>query len=93
MKAVIATCHAPKPGMFNEYIQNLKNSAAEGNLKVSGYVIVEGPGCCNHGVFLDGPDKECETLLNHLCIVLNGKWSVTQDDDPAVVEGQFGDLR
>lgn len=86
MKICIAT---PKyPLNFESFITAAKASAAEGGNVITGYVVVQGPGCWNHGVIIEGDDEE--GFAQALAIALMpSKWCIVDDDDPAVVEGQF----
>lgn len=88
MKFNIATVCRPKD--FDGFLQHVRNSVGEGPLELLGYVVVDGPGCYNHGVMLEGPEDHQKMFIETLCYALQpGKYSLAPDDDPAVSEGVF----
>lgn len=53
-------------------------------------MVVDGPGCYNHGVMLSGPAEAQVKFAEMLCIALQpGKYCQAADGDPAVAEGVF----
>lgn len=88
-KFCIATIKRPTD--FDKYVEMVKSSATEhGLIKVIGYTVVEGYGCTNHGIMIEGEENDAETFVRQLCMVLQpGKYSKVFDSDPGVNEGQF----
>jgi len=86
MKAVIATSKCPAD--FEAYLEGIKEWAADSNVVIQGYVVTDGPGCCNHGIMLEGDNSE--QFMNQLTMALMpSRWSAVADSDPAIEAGQF----
>jgi hypothetical protein len=75
------------PTNFDAFLKCIRD-ALQPEDKLLGYVVVEGPGCYNHGVMVEGPTSEA--LIHSITLALQpGKYSLTSDSDPAVNEGAF----
>lgn len=63
-----------------------------GILEIKGLTLMEGRGCWNYGIIVEGTDAE--NWINQVTNALQpAKWSLQSDNDPGVEEGQFEDLR
>ena len=66
---VIATLKDLRPH-WNEIAETIQNQKAFKDIKVRGLKLVEGPGCLNLGLSLEGPKKEAELLVKNLTLSL-----------------------
>lgn len=82
----IATLMSPKPG----FIPRLREIAKDDNIPLLACIVVEGPGCCNVAVMLEG---ENDAWAKTLCMVLQPAKYSAYKSDPAIAAGQFEDRR
>jgi len=66
---VIATLKDLRP-RWHEIAETIQNQKAFKDIKVKGLKLVEGPGCLNLGLSLEGPKKEAELLVKNLTLSL-----------------------
>jgi len=66
---VIATLKDLRPH-WDEIAKTIQNQKVFKNIKVEGLKLVEGPGCLNLGLSLEGPKKEAEQFVKGLTLNL-----------------------
>lgn len=88
MKACIATLRNPKD--FMNYVDAVKDLAKEKNVEVLGYTIISSHNCANHGIFIEGKDKDNEEFLNALTMsLMPARWEEVSLSDVGVEKGLF----
>ena len=92
-KFVIASAKRPgkSPEEFAVFLEQIRDIAAQRSIEVLGYTVTEGPGCWNHGLFIEGNSLALDAFAGSICIALQpGRYSKTDISDKGVSEGQFG---
>jgi len=81
---LIASGRAPGRERFAEFAGALTSIASEDKLTLKGYLLVDGPGCVNHAIHVEGENVDIERFANGITMNLQpGKWSFTNDTVPA----------
>lgn len=91
-KFVIATRSRPgkAPQELEEFLNQVRDLAAQRDVVVLGYTLTPGDCCWNHGVFLEGLPKAMAGLMGTLTMALMpARYSSISLEDPGVSEGAF----
>lgn len=92
MKVCVASSAAPKPENFKKFVDTVCSEQTPGKLEIKGLTLMEGSGCYNYGIIVEGDDAE--NWVNQFTMaMMPAKWNKVHEDDPGVRQGQFEDLR
>lgn len=74
---------ATRPKDFPAFVEALKSAAAEHNeLTLTGLLVVQGPGCNNYGLLLQGCEAPAARFVEQLTMALQpAKYSQIESDE------------
>lgn len=92
LKACIATSKAPTKRTEAAFLEEIRGHAQDQQLRISAILGMEGRGCYNLGLKVEGDPRKAETFVNALTLALGpcSKWSYCNDEFEGFV---FQDLR
>lgn len=92
IKVCIATSKAPTKRTKDAFVEEIRGHAHDLQLRISAILAMEGRGCYNLGLKIEGDEKKAIGFVNALTMALGpiSKWSYTDDEFEGFV---FQDLR
>lgn len=92
VKACIATSKAPSKKTEAAFLEEIRGHAHDAGLRISAVLGMEGRGCYNLGLKVEGDKNKAERFVEALTMALGpiSKWSYTSDEFEGFV---FHDLR